>query len=78
MIAQVEQAPRRAFRYWFDDGLVEIGVDLLFLALMALFAVEGLAPDGSAWSGFSPSGCRWSSSAGWPCWAWHCERSRNG
>ena len=56
MIAQVENAPRSAFRYWFDDGLVEIGVDLLFLALMALFAVEGLAPDGSAWSGFSAVG----------------------
>ena len=53
MIAQVENAPRSAFRYWFDDGLVEIGVGLLFLALTALFAVEGLAPDGSAWAGFS-------------------------
>jgi hypothetical protein len=56
MIPQVEQAPRRAFRYWFDDGLMEIGVGLLFLAIMALFAVEGLSPDGSAWAGFSAVG----------------------
>ncbi|MCJ7678612.1 MAG: hypothetical protein MUO35_12935 [Anaerolineales bacterium] len=56
MIAQVEHAPRSAFRYWFDDGLVEIGVGLLFLALMALFAVESLAPAESLPAGFSAFG----------------------
>jgi hypothetical protein len=53
MITQVEQAPRRAVRYWFDDGLVELGTGLLFLLLSALFAVEGLAPAGSLLEGVS-------------------------
>ncbi len=44
MIGQMEAAPRRAVRYWFDDGLAEIGIGLLFLALAGLFAFEGLAP----------------------------------
>ena len=56
MIAQVEGAPRRAVGYWFDDGLAEIGVGLLFLAVAALFAVEGLAPAGSLPASFSALG----------------------
>jgi len=56
MITQVEQAPRTAFRYSYDDGLVEIGTGLLFLTLAALFAVEGLAPAGSLPTGFSAFG----------------------
>jgi hypothetical protein len=43
----IKGAPRRAVRYWYDDGLVEIGTGLLFLLLAGLFAVEGLAPAGS-------------------------------
>jgi hypothetical protein len=43
----IEVAPRRAARYWYEDGLVEIGAGLLFLLLAGLFAVEGLAPAGS-------------------------------
>ncbi len=56
MISQVEAAPRRAVRYWFDDGLAEIGAGILFLALAALFAVEGLAPTGSLLESFSALG----------------------
>ena len=56
MTTQFEQAPRAAFRYWYDDGLVEIGTGLLFLTLSALFAVEGLAPAGSLPAGFSAFG----------------------
>lgn len=52
----IENAPRRAVRYWYDDGLVEIGVGLLFLLLAALFAVEGLAPAGSLPAWFSALG----------------------
>jgi hypothetical protein len=47
MNAAIESAPRRAVHYWYDDGLVETGVGLLFLLLAALFAVEGLVPAGS-------------------------------
>jgi hypothetical protein len=52
----MESAPRRAVRYWYDDGLVEIGIGLLFLLLTALFAVEGLAPAGSLPAWFSALG----------------------
>ena len=58
MTTQFEQAPRAAFRYWYDDGLVEIGTGLLFLTLSALFAVEGLAPAGSLRRDSPPSACR--------------------
>jgi hypothetical protein len=47
MNTAIESAPRRAVHYWYDDGLVETGVGLLFLLLAALLAVEGLAPAGS-------------------------------
>jgi len=53
MISQVEAAPRRAARYWFDDGLVEIGVGLLFLLMAAMFALEGLVPAGRLPAAFS-------------------------
>lgn len=56
MISQLEAAPRRAVRYWFDDGLAEIGGGLLFLAIAALFAVEGLAPADSLPASFSALG----------------------
>jgi len=56
MISQVEAAPRRAVRYWFDDGLVEIGAGVLFLALAGLFALEGLAPADSLGASLSALG----------------------
>ena len=56
MVTQVAHAPRSAFRYWFDDGLVEIGTGVLFLALAGLFAVESLAPAGSLPAGVSAFG----------------------
>lgn len=52
----IEVAPRRAARYWYEDGLVEIGAGLLFLLLAGLFAVEGLAPAGSLPPWFSAFG----------------------
>jgi hypothetical protein len=56
MISQVEAAPRRAVRYWFEDGLVEIGAGILFLALAGLFALEGLAPANSPGAALSALG----------------------
>jgi hypothetical protein len=56
MNTSIEGAPRRAVHYWYDDGLAEIGVGLLFLLLAALFAVEGLAPAGSLPPWFSAFG----------------------
>jgi len=56
MIGQMEAAPRRAVRYWFDDGLVEIGAGVLFLALAGLFALEGLAPADSLGASLSALG----------------------
>jgi hypothetical protein len=52
----IEVAPRRATRYWYEDGLVEIGSGLLFLLLAGLFSVEGLAPAGSLPPWFSALG----------------------
>ena len=56
MDTTIEVAPRRAARYWYEDGLVEIGAGLLFLLLAGLFAVEGLAPAGSLPPWFSALG----------------------
>jgi hypothetical protein len=56
MNTTIKGAPRRAVRYWYDDGLVEIGTGLLFLLLAGLFAVEGLAPAGSLPPWFSALG----------------------
>ncbi|MCX6070743.1 MAG: hypothetical protein NTU91_07780 [Chloroflexi bacterium] len=56
MNAAIEGAPRRPVHYWYDDGLAEIGVGLLFLVLAALFAVEGRAPAGSLPPWFSALG----------------------
>lgn len=52
----IEVAPQRAARYWYEDGLVEIGAGLLFLLLAALFAIESLAPAGSLPPWFSAVG----------------------
>jgi hypothetical protein len=56
MNTMIDNAPRRAVRYWYDDGLVEIGAGFLFLLLATLFAVEGLAPAGSLPAWFSALG----------------------
>lgn len=56
MNAVIDEAPRRAIRYWYNDGLAEIGVGLLFLLVAAWFAVEGLAPAGSLPPSFSALG----------------------
>ena len=56
MDTAIEIAPRRAARYWYEDGLAEIGVGLLFLLVAAWFAVEGLAPAGSLPPWFSALG----------------------
>jgi hypothetical protein len=56
MDPQFDEAPRRAGRYWYEDGLVEIGTGLLFLLLAGLFAVEALAPAGALPPWFSAAG----------------------
>lgn len=56
MEAQIAQATRRTTRYWYDDGLVEIGTGVLFLLMAGLFAIEGLAPSGSLPALFSALG----------------------
>jgi hypothetical protein len=53
---ELDRAEQRARQYWYDDGLTEIGVAILFLAIGALFLVEALAPAGSLPASFSAIG----------------------
>ncbi len=56
MSNNVDRAIQRTRRYWYDDGLTEIGAGLIFLALGALFLTEALAPRGSLPRNFSAVG----------------------
>ncbi|MCB0216590.1 MAG: hypothetical protein KDH92_08155 [Chloroflexi bacterium] len=52
----IDRAQLRAKTYWYEDGIVDIGVAAVFLMLGALFLVESLTPLGSAWRGLSAFG----------------------
>lgn len=56
MRSDIDRAEQRTRQYWYDDGLTEIAVGILFLALGALFLLEALAPPGSLPSSFSAIG----------------------
>ena len=56
MRPDVDRAQRRARQYWFDDGLTDIGIGILFLAIGLLFLVEAYAPPGSLPGSFSAVG----------------------
>jgi hypothetical protein len=43
----VEQALRRAERYWYEDGLVELGVGFVFLLIGGLFLVAAFTHEGT-------------------------------
>ncbi|NLE77768.1 MAG: hypothetical protein GX605_13590 [Chloroflexi bacterium] len=45
----VEQITTRTYRYWYDDGLVEGSVGIVFLLLGLLLASVALLPEGSPW-----------------------------
>ncbi len=47
------QIGRRAQRYWYDDGIVEMGFGALLGAVGLLFAIESVAPAGSLPPSFS-------------------------
>ena len=47
MTRDLERVGRRGLQYWYDDGLVEMAVGCLSVALGLLFLAEALAPRGS-------------------------------
>ena len=44
---QLTASERRAQQYWHEDGIVELGVGLLFMLVGVMFLVEGRAADSS-------------------------------
>lgn len=56
MRSDIDRAEQRARQYWYDDGLTEIAIGILFLAIGALFLVEAFAPPGSLPNSFSALG----------------------
>jgi hypothetical protein len=52
----IREAQLRARGYWYEDGAVDIGVALVFLALAALFTFEASLAEGSALRGISAFG----------------------
>ncbi len=47
MTRDLERVGRRGLQYWYDDGLVEMAVGCLSVALGLLFLAEAFAPRGS-------------------------------
>lgn len=47
MTRDLERVGRRGLQYWYDDGLVEMAIGCLSVALGLLFLAEALAPRGS-------------------------------
>ncbi len=47
MTSNIESTIQRTKRYWYDDGLSEMGAGAVFLAICLLFAFESRMPDGS-------------------------------
>jgi hypothetical protein len=56
MDQDIERAVQRARRYWYDDGLTEVGGGLVLLILGLMFMAEVLAPPGSLPRSFSAIG----------------------
>ena len=56
MTRDLERVGRRGLQYWYDDGLVEMAVGCLSVALGLLFLAEALAPRGSLPVNFSAIG----------------------
>ncbi|MGQ9682769.1 MAG: hypothetical protein ACUVX9_09555 [Anaerolineae bacterium] len=53
MAAEIDRVMQRAWRYWYEDGLVELAAGLLFLLVGLVFAVEALLPHLAAFSAFA-------------------------
>jgi hypothetical protein len=47
MAAQIDRAMQRAWRYWYEDGLTEIAVGGIFLAIGLLFLLEARLGSGA-------------------------------
>lgn len=56
MKSDVDRAEQRVRRYWYDDGLTEIGAGILLLAIGVLFLIEYFASPGSLPDSFSAIG----------------------
>ncbi|MFN2250957.1 MAG: hypothetical protein ACK2UL_03490 [Anaerolineae bacterium] len=52
----IEATTASVKRYWYEDGLAEIGAGVIFLAVAALFAFESAQPEGSPLSAISAIG----------------------
>ncbi len=52
----IDTAVQRTYRYWYEDGLAEIGTGCLFILVALLFVVESIAPAGSPLRGISAFG----------------------
>mgnify|MGYP005849468323 CR=1 FL=1 len=53
---EVERATQRAQRYWFDDGLAEIGIGAILLLIGLMFYAEAVVPPSALPTGFSSIG----------------------
>lgn len=56
MRREIDRVQQRTWRYWYEDGVVEIAAGGIFLLLGLLFLVEGIAPAGSLPASFSAIG----------------------
>lgn len=50
---QLAQSEQRALRYWYQDGLFELGLGVLFLLVGILFGMEARLPVDSGWRVFA-------------------------
>lgn len=51
MNSQLNQVKKRAARYWFEDGLIEITIGFFFICIGITFLLQGLAEPGSFLAG---------------------------
>lgn len=56
MQSQIDHAIRRTRRYWYEDGIIEIALGCIFLAIGLLFFVDAATPLGPSAAGFSAIG----------------------
>lgn len=57
MESQIDRAMRRTWRYWYEDGLAEMALGCMFVALGLSFFVESVLPQGpwrAAWGMLAP------------------------